>query len=79
MFVSRYSIPGSCVSGAICDGVNGGQVQHVPVPPGIPEPYHVVKMNFSDCVCVYENLFVGKKSFYVLAYRDMVWKSELCT
>ena len=56
MFVStcicRYAVPGSCVSGAICDGVNEGQLQHVPVHPRTLEPYHVVKMRLQECVCL---------------------------
>ena len=80
MFVStcRYAVPGSCASGAICDGVNEGQLQHVPVHPGILEPYHVVKMRLQECVCVCLSvcvcvrkfciyyLFIGKKAFSLL-------------
>ena len=91
MFVStcRYAVPGSCASGAICDGVNEGQLQHVPVHPGILEPYHVVKMRLQECVCVCLSVCVCAKILYLLfiywkesifsatrhfAYRDMVWK-----
>ena len=46
-------IPGSCASGAICDGVNEGHVQHVPVHPRIAELYHVVKISYGVvCVCM---------------------------
>ena len=76
-------IPGSCASGAICDGVNEGHVQHVPVHPGIAEPCHVVKMSYNvwGCMHVHENFKFNfwKEIILCPCIQRHGLESELCT